>query len=563
MHKVALLWACLACARHGRRLETHRQFGSPVAVEEESLRKSSDVASHGYAEVNEPLVRVIGKGTHSPVKVLSMLLHSLNPSGSMVRPTRGYACRLGFAARSRVPRRITWNPVMNMFDTSTRERTPDWLMEQMLDIRTRATGKESPMTLAMKCELAKKMLEQGRIETNQTKLDAAEKMTREVWESFIKQEGKDTNNAMIAGLELGRAQIARGELDEAWNILTDVYFYRSSTDGEEGQSTLECRHEIGQVLKARGFLEGAEELHREVMEIRERTLGRVHEDTLASKRALLDVLMAAAQDDDRRKELEEELEELTREVVTKVRKEKLSYDELQNYRDKYQETPSHQQLDFTTDGEPVQLRFAYVDEMDCVGCTYCNSVAPDTFYMEEEAGRARVFNQGGNDPAEVAEAISCCPVNCIYYVDLEDLIILETEREFNGPIHPYQAGLRFAGNDGINTRTTTIAKMGAMGGCCNNCPSRGCKDCPMYGVGLNPVYLKRQEEREAKKKAKEEEKAQSVQDAEVERKLDVLFDFKKGFAEKTRFDDILENSTRPATLADAFKQKVDEISLSD
>ena len=34
---------------------------------------------------------------------------------------------------------------------------------------------------------------------------------------------------------------------------------------------------------------------------------------------------------------------------------------------------------------------------------------------------------------------------------------------------------------------------------CNNCPSRGCEECPMFGVGKNPVYLKRKKEREAKK----------------------------------------------------------------
>ena len=37
--------------------------------------------------------------------------------------------------------------------------------------------------------------------------------------------------------------------------------------------------------------------------------------------------------------------------------------------------------------------------------------------------------------------------------------------------------------------------------CCNNCPSKGCKDCPMYGVGLNPIYIARLEEQQARKEA--------------------------------------------------------------
>ena len=42
---------------------------------------------------------------------------------------------------------------------------------------------------------------------------------------------------------------------------------------------------------------------------------------------------------------------------------------------------------------------------------------------------------------------------------------------------------------------------------CANCPGRGCEDCPMFGIGLNPAFKKREEERlerEAKGRMKAE-----------------------------------------------------------
>ena len=52
---------------------------------------------------------------------------------------------------------------------------------------------------------------------------------------------------------------------------------------------------------------------------------------------------------------------------------------------------SHLQLDLDDEGKPLQLRFLYVDELDCIGCTYCASIARNSFMMEPEAGRARLL----------------------------------------------------------------------------------------------------------------------------------------------------------------------------
>ena len=80
--------------------------------------------------------------------------------------------------------------------------------------------------------------------------------------------------------------------------------------------------------------------------------------------------------------------------------------------EKSKDVSSHLQLELDADGKPVQLRFAYVDERECIGCTYCASIARNTFFMEEDAGRARVFAQGDDDPEVVMEAIDCCPAKC-------------------------------------------------------------------------------------------------------------------------------------------------------
>ena len=61
--------------------------------------------------------------------------------------------------------------------------------------------------------------------------------------------------------------------------------------------------------------------------------------------------------------------------------------------EKSTDVPSHMQLDYGEDGQPLQLRFVYVDEVSCIGCTFCADVARNTFYMNEDAGRARLCRE--------------------------------------------------------------------------------------------------------------------------------------------------------------------------
>ncbi|CAN0415642.1 unnamed protein product, partial [Discosporangium mesarthrocarpum] len=64
------------------------------------------------------------------------------------------------------------------------------------------------------------------------------------------------------------------------------------------------------------------------------------------------------------------------------------------YQDKLTNVPSHMLVETDDQGEPYIDRFVYVDEYTCIGCTHCSHAAPNTFFMEEDHGRARVFQQG-------------------------------------------------------------------------------------------------------------------------------------------------------------------------
>ena len=67
----------------------------------------------------------------------------------------------------------------------------------------------------------------------------------------------------------------------------------------------------------------------------------------------------------------------------------------------------------------------FVDECACIGCRKCVNVAPNSFAMEEEWGRARVHTQWGDSRALIAEAVDTCPVSTIYYVAKGELPLLE------------------------------------------------------------------------------------------------------------------------------------------
>lgn len=81
-------------------------------------------------------------------------------------------------------------------------------------------------------------------------------------------------------------------------------------------------------------------------------------------------------------------------------------------------------------GDPATAKdMLWVDELSCIGCTWCADVARSTFRMESDAhGTARVIQQGGDSPEVVEEAIDCCPADCIYTCTRKELELLEEHR---------------------------------------------------------------------------------------------------------------------------------------
>ena len=72
-------------------------------------------------------------------------------------------------------------------------------------------------------------------------------------------------------------------------------------------------------------------------------------------------------------------------------------------------------------GGELREKAIWVDESNCIGCQYCVHVANNTFIVDEDLGRARVIRQNGDDIETVQEAIDTCPVDCMHWVDFEDL----------------------------------------------------------------------------------------------------------------------------------------------
>ena len=154
--------------------------------------------------------------------------------------------------------------------------------------------------------------------------------------------------------------------------------------------------------------------------------------------------------------------------------------------------------------EPIRQQMVYVDEHACIGCTNCAMVAQSTFFMEEEHGRARVFQQWGDDDETVAIAIETCPVDCIHYIPYQELVALEIDRRsqsinFKARLvnQGEAAHMAYAGG-GQGGYTAPQQISGNFGSRCNNCPTRGCKNCPMFGVGKNPEFEKKEQVRKAK-----------------------------------------------------------------
>lgn len=95
----------------------------------------------------------------------------------------------------------------------------------------------------------------------------------------------------------------------------------------------------------------------------------------------------------------------------------------------FRDAPERSGLEPELGGE-LRQKGVYVDETTCIGCKHCAHVAPNTFFIEADYGRSRVFNQDGESEDLVQEAIDTCPVDCIHWVDYTELKELEEGRKY-------------------------------------------------------------------------------------------------------------------------------------
>jgi ferredoxin len=80
-------------------------------------------------------------------------------------------------------------------------------------------------------------------------------------------------------------------------------------------------------------------------------------------------------------------------------------------------------------GGELRQNAVFVDETVCIGCGHCAHTASSTFFLEEDYGRARVVAQDGDEEDLVQEAIDTCPVDCIAWVNYNELNKLEETRK--------------------------------------------------------------------------------------------------------------------------------------
>ncbi|KAJ6423914.1 hypothetical protein OIU84_024814 [Salix udensis] len=74
---------------------------------------------------------------------------------------------------------------------------------------------------------------------------------------------------------------------------------------------------------------------------------------------------------------------------------------------------------------PLRPQALFVDENACIGCRECVHHASNTFILDKSTGCARVRTQYGDDEQKIEVSVESCPVNCIYWVDRDELAVLE------------------------------------------------------------------------------------------------------------------------------------------
>jgi len=171
------------------------------------------------------------------------------------------------------------------------------------------------------------------------------------------------------------------------------------------------------------------------------------------------------------------------------------------------EKSSHESVEMARDGKtPKRIRdgqFVFIDEESCIGCTQCAQIAPSTFKMIEDTGRARTYSQSNS--LDVESAVMACPVACMHSMSFDELKEMETSRDdgdgrtdhrhFGGSITHTPVHVAGRGSDANHKSSWYHYLKGKCHGS-HSCPQRGCYDCPTYAPGENPLFKARHRQAE-------------------------------------------------------------------
>jgi len=400
------------------------------------------------------------------------------------------------------------------------------LARRALQNKVQLYGAQDPRTQAAKIRIAVMLVADGTVE----RASRIARETMEWWQSNRENgdwEGRD-DFLKDYGADLAQVLLKIGDAATSEEIAREVLLIRNLKLGPMDPDTIISKKDLIAALCALGKLEEAEELGRATL----KELGPDDPSSSMIMAELAAVLDASGQSDQAARLRNQSV---TSEAMTDYVEYIEEGSEISEY-NADMNIPSFMKLELDEDDMPRQLRFTYVDETFCIGCTYCATQAQNTFGMLEDTGRARSYLQCYDTPEIVTEAIDMCPVSCIAYVDLDDLIILETEREslfidgYNGLNSMMIGGAMKAVNKKSRAKFSTM-------NVCRACPQNGCKNCPMFGEGRNPAYI-------AKQKALEERRAARLGVKTVETEvLDTVYEPDETFDAVFATDETEEDET--------------------
>mmetsp|Transcript_118687 Transcript_118687/g.221847 ORF Transcript_118687/g.221847 Transcript_118687/m.221847 type:complete len:555 (+) Transcript_118687:56-1720(+) len=537
MREFYILFVCLACVSRGQHARLLKKSSPITDVQEPS--RSADGIEQSVTSASQASTQVGLEDKPSAWQSFANLLLGLNQAGGI--PNSANRHSRGVSMNTLIP---SQHPDIVPYQTSAyTPDNPEWLLEKSLGTKLRILGPRHPVALSSMHDYAMQVKAKGDLEKARGRMSEVVALRSiaagDAHPSTL--ESKHELGLMLQRLgDLGGAEDVQREVvaareDELKKAIAYLEAVKSGKDRvyQATRDSLEAKDKLAQTLQHTGDrvdLAEAEELQREVLEGKINLLGYENPEVIEIKTNLAKTLREIGNREEA-EELEKQASSATMRLSymqtgkshsdLEVIKQTYSAETEEELAEKATQTPSHLQIDFDNDEEELKKGpYMFVEESKCVGCTWCAYVAPNTFFMEPETQRARAYTQGREDPDVLTEAVDCCPSNCIYLVDLDDLVVMETEREAEGPVSDYEAVLKgmtstYGGKQHVGeARYSRDAGRGGTG-------FHGSRDFKGGFLKLDQDYAARQ-----KRKARRHLKLKAPEDKEAaarEKRLDKFF----------------------------------------